>query len=276
MDLQTKYQIFCDGNFLMIDGDALPYMFGWVHRTHTEVTEMDRALDSWFEDLKLLSGAKTYVGVLAHPEAQCFRIEEYKFKRYKGSRTDKEQDPGMAFWMPYVKGILLEKYGFIHAPQHVETDDVIAYLGTELSIESPDGYIGWMASPDKDMKQIAGYHLDYRKMIDGGGIKNEIITKDQATLHWCMQMLCGDSTDTIAGIPGTGEKKAADLLAKGTPFTWRAQVQEAYQKYFGSYYGDIIYDETYAAVTLMHPGNKYWSVHSYPLESYLCSVHQFK
>ena len=84
------------------------------------------------------------------------------------------------------------------------------------------------------------------------------MTSTEAKYNWCMQMLMGDSADNIAGIPGMGEKKAAELLKSVDEIMWGTTVKRAYEKHFGPYYGPIIYAETEATVTMMTPEHPLW------------------
>jgi hypothetical protein len=260
---------FSEGNLLVIDGDALPYMLGWHHRDSRDIPRMHRAIDSWFQDFFLLSAADAYVGILS-PGTKCFRYEVYKYKPYKGNRPPKEE--WMSFWEPHIRAYLQTQYGFVKAPDHLETDDVVAALGIGLphmlkSMGSDK--FPYICSPDKDLKQIPGYHLDYRKVGENEAIKSELVSVEQASYNWCMQMLCGDSTDNIAGVPKIGEKKAAELLKSVEPFRWKAAVKVKYLEYFSDYYGEIIYNQTCAAVTMMTPTHPLWPQYEFDRDYYL-------
>jgi hypothetical protein len=119
-----------------------------------------------------------------------------------------------------------------------------------------------ICSPDKDLRQIPGQHYCYKTG------KQHQVSAEKALWNWCMQMLCGDDTDNIAGVPGMGPKKSEKLLEEGCSFEWRDIVKLAYQKYFGAYYGDIIYQETAAAITLMSPAHPLWETFGFDVGKY--------
>ena len=259
-----------NGNLLVIDGDALPYMIGWHHREHRDVIEVQRAVDVWMRDFFICTSADEYLGIIGSG-AKCFRYDVYKYRPYKGNRQG-EKDEWIVFWEPVIRNWLTQRWGFKKAPDHLETDDVVATAGST----SFRGRNLLICSPDKDLKQIPGYHVDYRKLIDGGGIHTESIDAKQALYRWCIQMLCGDSTDNITGVPGLGPKKADALLASVDEFQWKSAVREAYQKYFGNYYGNIIYSETEYTLTMMTPNHPLWETYGFDFVDYPSGIRNVK
>ena len=266
-----------DGNLLVIDADGIAFLLGWVNREHRDVETMHRAIDQWVKELFLLTAATSYIGILASSNESCFRYQVYRYRPYKGNRikSGTEGNEWIEYWEPIVRQYLKDRYGFQEAPPHLETDDVVAHLGEILPhrIQLPI-----ICSPDKDLKQIAGYHLDYRK-VGLEGCKQELISVEEADYRWCMQMLTGDSTDHIAGVPGLGEKKAALLLKEaaenGMGFRvadWKRAVKLAYLKYFGDFYGEMIYQETEATVTMMHTRHPMWESHKFKIDPYLAAI----
>ena len=252
-------------NVMVIDGDAIPFMIGWHHREHQDKSIVYEALDLWFRDLMLLTNSPHYCGVLAPEHGSCFRYKTYRFKPYKGNRksADDGSDDWIKFWEPVIREYLVEKYKFSYAPKGLETDDVLSYLGW-MYHEGPKNLGSFViASPDKDLKQVPGIHLDYRKVGDEACTLVEVDFKT-ATYNLCMQLLCGDTTDNIAGIPGMGPVKAAKLLTEAAvdamfPETmWMNAVKVKYNDYFGDFYGPIIYNETLSAVMLINSTHICW------------------
>lgn len=63
-----------------------------------------------------------------------------------------------------------------------------------------------ICSNDKDMSQIPGWHYDFTK-------KNKYwVSEEEADRWFYIQLLAGDPTDNIPGIPGVGIKTAQKLL----------------------------------------------------------------
>lgn len=237
----------------IIDGDAIPWMIGWHHREHRDIDTVNAVVDRWFEEFLSLNGFTKYIGVVSNRGGTSFRDSTYRYATYKGKRPDATTDPSMdwiLFWKPIIVARLVDKWKFVPSPAHLETDDVVA---TSFYYNSaPDsGCTPVLCSPDKDLKQFPGIHFDYKK--------NECTTlsQQQANYNFYMQMLMGDTTDNIVGIPGMGPKKAELALATDA-MMWETVVKNAYTSYFGKYYGTIIYNETYNTVRMVTPEHPMW------------------
>jgi hypothetical protein len=237
--------------YLLIDGDAIPYLIGWHHRDHNDSALVKQAVDIWMQEFFTVMQRTKYIGVIAPDNAKCFRKELYLYKPYKGNRT---KEDWMTVWEPTIRQHLVDKWNFVKAPVELETDDVIAYLGTELVTRAI------ICSPDKDLKQIPGAHYDYRKATTSDITKSliEIISSDVAERRFWVQMMTGDTTDNINGITGVGEARANKLLSETNNFFWQNTVLNEYIRVYGPHYGTIIYHETYACVKMMIPSHPFW------------------
>ena len=80
-----------------------------------------------------------------------------------------------------------------------------------------------IVSPDKDMRQIKGYHLNLNKLPDGV----EVVTKDLGYQFFLTQCIAGDTCDGYAGATGFGMGKAKKWLDK-YGYTWE-EVVRAYE-----------------------------------------------
>lgn len=231
----------------LIDGDSIAFILGWAHREHQNKEEMYKSIDEFLENLFIMTGATMYYGALAS-DVPCFRYDVYKVKPYKGNRPELKEH--MEFWRPVVTSYLKDKWKFDSCAP-MEADDLIYTAHQELHVSDPAmDYV--ICSPDKDLKQIPGMHYDYRT--------NEfcIIDSHQARYQTYRLMLEGDDSDNIAGIPGFGPKKAEAKLkllleTNGLPEAYHATVLEAYQRHFGPYYGNLIFQETMATISLRAP-----------------------
>ena len=94
-----------------------------------------------------------------------------------------------------------------------EADDIMATLCRRLACDDLDVFL---VSRDKDLDQLLNDHVrmydpgkdvifDVQAMIEAKGYGPDMAVE--------AQMLIGDSTDNIKGVPGVGPKKAAQLLA---------------------------------------------------------------
>jgi ribonuclease HI len=148
--------------------------------------------------------------VLEPPREKTFRREIYP--QYKANRDAIPAE--LALQLPYIRKILqalnipaLEAPGF-------EADDVIATLAGRYAAE---GVQVTVVTGDKDLMQIvsAGISLlDTMKESRCG--PQEVIGRFGVPAELVPDVLglAGDSADNIPGVPGIGEKTAADLVRK--------------------------------------------------------------
>jgi hypothetical protein len=156
---------------------------------------------------------------LAHPQ--------YKFKRKQNK------------WVYMIRKALLEM-DFAHVHDEWEADDLIK----EKALELDERYI--ICSLDKDLKQIHGFHFDYYRPVpkerqyDAYGNREIIqcrgltyVSFEEAQLFFWTQMLSGDATDNITGIPSIGKKRAEVILAGVEVDNMEYVVKEKYREVFG-------------------------------------------
>lgn len=129
---------------------------------------------------------------------------------YKSNRDGKKKPLGYYG----VQNALFLKYKTISL-DWLEADDVI---GIEATREGADVVV---CSADKDMKQVPGRH--YHPTAQ----EHSVVTHDEADAWHMIQTLAGDPTDGYSGCPGTGVKRAGELIA-ATPRRgwWRAVVEK--------------------------------------------------
>jgi len=84
-----------------------------------------------------------------------------------------------------------------------EADDLLRIWSNEAYDNLEEAII---CSIDKDLLCIPGLHYRLKEKII---IK---VTAKEAMRHYFEQIICGDSTDNIPGLPGIGKVKAAKLL----------------------------------------------------------------
>jgi 5'-3' exonuclease len=236
----------------LVDADSIVYILAWHYKDFDEIASdvVKQACDKMVQSILMNAKATHYIGSFSSPKN--FRHEKYLYAPYKGARKEKEDY--VARWEPIIKDHLCEKWNFI-IPTDLEADDIICAL---WYLQNPEDKLNTViASPDKDLRQIPTWHLDYRKMDDG----MKLIDIDQANINFWKQMLMGDSTDNVKAIPGLGEVKVGKLfneLADKEDWTLQQCVKEQYIKYFGDYYGDIIYQETLLTIQLLQPTHIMW------------------
>lgn len=233
----------------LIDGDSIIYIIAWKFKDHdpSDISadmEVRATVDQLVQGIFLAVDAGFYMGVLGHDTHKSFRYEAAKYKPYKGTRREKDQ--WVADWEPAIRDQLLQRWKFGTYP-HLEADDLVA-----LAWWSNNDHI--VCSPDKDLRQLAGTHFDYKKT------EFTEVSKEQADYNLAFQMLVGDTSDNVAGLPGYGEKKAREKLTQLQEHQFPIMiVQQEYLKYFGPHYGQIIFEENLGVLELMNPLHKHYN-----------------
>jgi DNA polymerase-1 len=228
----------------LIDGDSMVYILAHNHQEHRDIKVMEESVHGFMEDLFLMGCLDVYAGALKPTEGTLFREKVYSMAPYKGNRTQ-EVSEHYAFWKPVITGILIDHYGFVSIPG-LEADDIVAYLAEQVYAWDTSHALT-VFSPDKDLRQFAGFFINY------GRETADVIAVDanQAAYNFWYQMLVGDSSDNIKGIPGTGEKKAKEILRGLDSDKYREVVLDKYTRHFGEYYGPKIFEETYDTLRLV-------------------------
>jgi hypothetical protein len=156
---------------------------------------------------------------ISGPSDQNFRKQVATIKPYKGNRKDA--------WRPTyekeIKDYIVRRWrGTVTEGQ--EADDAMGIAQCEVSFGQ-----SCIVTNDKDLDMIPGLHYNF--------VTDERYVVDEQTAAWVFwrQMLTGDSTDNILGIPGIGEKKSYDLLAEiwDSPSHMRDKVWSLYVQTYG-------------------------------------------
>jgi hypothetical protein len=204
----------------LIDGDIIRYEVGFGAETMAK--SMGSALPSWdmvdaFLEARLseiLAATKATSYQLYMTEGKTFRFALAQSRPYKGQRVEKKpwHFANMTAHMANVLGA--------QVVQHVEADD-------QLAIDHlASGGTTVLCSRDKDLRQVPGLFYSWELghqpsfgpvLIDSLGsltLKDGKSPKLTGTgyMFFCAQMLMGDPTDNIPGLPGYGPVAAYELL----------------------------------------------------------------
>ena len=211
----------------LIDGDSLIYYEMNKPTLEEALDSLDGRLHQMFEEVK----ATKYAGFLT--SGKCFRYNAAKTKPYKGNR--KYGNKPIIF--PALKEYLRQEWNFISIPE-LEADDLVSVYHDPMKTV--------ICSPDKDV-------LYQNKIHNYNYGKAEFVAVDETEsirFLW-KQMLMGDSTDGIQGIPKVGPKTAdtwlKDLLSHEMP----AFVLEKYIEKFGTSEGIHKFVETFKLVYIL-------------------------
>ena len=246
---------------LLVDGDILLYRCGFaVEKTHYLVTTSD-STNLEFTTHKDAKEQAGQVGIIwsrkeVQPEefayeavntvlqsfynkfspssidlflsdSATFRHRLAKSKPYKGNR-DQLHKP---VYYAELKDFLLSR-GAIILPD-VEADDAMSIEATK----DPNGTI--IVSIDKDMLQVPGNHYNW--------VKDEFTKQTKKDADWALatQIITGDSTDNIPGLPGAGPAAAKKLLdgAKSSKDLME-RVVKAYKEYDPENWNAYLWEQT--------------------------------
>lgn len=179
---------------LAVDGDILAYRTAAVCEDHFEGAATS-ILDSTLRDISTDTGIHE-MRIYVSGEFN-FRYKVAKTKPYKGNRATMVRPRLLDFCKQY----LVERYGAI-VVDGFEADDAIA---TDMTV---NGAVH--CGIDKDMLQVAGDHYNYVKKE-----WKEINEGDAELILW-RQVLMGDASDNVPGLPRVGEKTAEAKIQSQT------------------------------------------------------------
>lgn len=148
-----------------------------------------------------------------------YRDRVATIRPYKGNRIGTPKP----FWYKEIKEYLIYNHGAI-VVDGMEADDAVGidqYANKDRSTV--------IVSPDKDLKCIPGWHFNPIK--EGADV--EYITLQEANLNFWRQVITGDTSDNIQGIPKAGIKKAEAILKDIESFSdMQCAVLKAYEDKF--------------------------------------------
>lgn len=214
---------------LLIDGDVLLYRFGFRGQDEAdfgegvvcEWTSPEAArteVDVFIKQLVRTCGCSTPFICLSGPSKEIFRYDI--LPTYKHNRQDAEKP----YLFHELKEHFEETYPIVRKPV-LEADDSMGILSTK----NPGKYV--IASIDKDLVQIPGYHYNWSH-----DDKPKWIGEREADKCFFKQTLSGDPVDGFSGVPQIGAKKAEKIINQlfmdGDPTTeevW-AVILAQYQK----------------------------------------------
>ena len=205
----------------IIDGDALLWRIGFAIKDDEPIEYCLSTLRSVIEKiLAKFPDHGWYRMYIGHETSKNFRHEIATTKEYKGNRKDKPKPKYFHEMREYLIGV----WGAI-VVDGIESDDA---CGTDQWYFKDKSTV--LVAIDKDLNMIPGWHYNW--------VKDELkyISLKEANLFFFKQMITGDSTDNIPGIPGLGAKWAErNLLLEDTIDVLEEKVYNEYKEYNKKY-----------------------------------------
>lgn len=235
---------------LLIDADSAIYKAGLSNETRTYIALSQELLtlaefrykkdyDAWLAAQEnkddIISARSREVGPLGftlgnvkriildnmlatpHTSYQLFVQGEDNFRYDIYSQYKANRDPdSKPVHIAEIKKYLVERWGALVVDGE-ETDDRVSWLQCTMPVET------CIVSIDKDLLNTPGWHYNY----DTGELFE--VSEQDAELHFARQLLTGDSTDNIPGLPRVGKKTAEKILPEWVP-DWMDIVKAEYDK----------------------------------------------
>lgn len=190
----------------IIDADSMIYIVAYKFRTKKVANMVKINLNQFISELLNEAQATHYIGFFGASDKKT--VPNFRYAVDPDYKKNRPETPDfITKWRPTIHQEMEDHWGF--APvMGIEADDAVAIAKAKYEGEYDEIVI---ITADKDLKQIPGtIHFDMNKHKF---TEIDTITADR---FFAEQMLKGDTTDNIKGIPGIGPKRAADLVSSCT------------------------------------------------------------
>ncbi len=201
------------GKIQLIDADYLPYAYG----NYLE-EDIPRIVTFWFEKIFKRLNSRNAIIFLKQIPQDNFRYNIAVNRPYKGTRNRElpiSYNCIINYITTYYQGVTVK---------FAETDDAIAMAAKMLRDKGIDYVI---VSDDKDLNMIHGWHYKHTKdklvyardevviessvkVVEDIPVYSEVLEAYGELKLW-LQMILGDTSDNIEGIPNYGINKIQDL-----------------------------------------------------------------
>lgn len=254
--IQNAIEKVKENKIALLDADYIKYIV--CSRRHKEILleKKEDGVELHQKEEKIISLTKDYLsenifGKISDPILFCFSGKSYNTfrnyvcftKEYKAKRNYDENYEGESADSLKVMKYIMNNYVSLLFDD-LEADDIVAALQDENT---------YIISKDKDLKQVPGLHYDFKTN------KTYEITKEEAAYNLAYQLLIGDSTDNIPGLPKYGPKKAEAFLSAITkPRDYILHVLKLYQDNYGVFIGTDMFTENWNLVKMRENRGEYF------------------
>lgn len=219
------------------DADFLPFYVGFTKKGEEDKTleQCIEKCDDFISNINRYARAEYYVGYLT--QGKCFRYDINS--SYKSNRKYEN----MPKYLKEIRQHLRNRYNFISQEGWEADDLVVSFKAQNKQYESI------IVSPDKDVLNIPGKHLNPRKM------EFKETSEDEASEFFWKSMITGDTIDGIKGIPGKG-KVYADEMWSNYQREWdkpyaSSHILNDYVHLLGEYKGIQEFTKNYLSLKLV-------------------------
>jgi 5'-3' exonuclease len=224
----------------LIDGDSISYIIGWTCRNlDTSLTSYQIVLqttDKFVQDILTATKCDGYAGFLGgvHPTFRHMLNSSYKANRGL-TKPD---------WWNQWGGIInqrLRAHWKFYYVEGIEAEDAVGMIAHSLNYQDVT-----LAHIDKDLNQIPGIHYNYNTLV------SKTISPQEAAFNLWKQVMTGDTTDNLPGLPGIGPKKA-ELVLNTSSFIddYKHRTLRKFCDQLGEYQGMIQFSECYVMVKIL-------------------------
>ena len=280
-----------NGRTALVDGDILVYLAGfasqktiWTHMPSGEWFEGKEAANKWFKEendapkVGIMKWMKENwkddewdSEIVVEPWSNCQFIIDNKLrecmqvndchdirvfltpkttfrhalavtKEYKGNRKDTPKP----VYKDEITKYLKESWG-AETGDNIEADDLLGINQTTNTV---------ICSNDKDLRMIPGEHYNFAPKKED---EQQFHLMDElgGDRWFFVQLIAGDSTDNIQGIPGYGVAKAEkivdEFLDDGDWHGLAGEIEELYCQHYPANYREAL-EEHAALVWILHAG----------------------
>lgn len=219
----------------ILDADFIPFFVCYNKKGKPEKSADDciKLCDDFIRNMNGFTRADKYGGYLT--KGKCFRYTVNP--DYKSNR----KYTNMPAFMTEVKEHLIGKHNFTWQEGY-EADDLVV----SFKAQNPQ-YDVIIVSPDKDILNLEGKHLNPRKMAW------KRTTKQEAEDYFWSSMIIGDQIDGIKGIPGKGPAAAEMMVVncKIKAEEMHSKVLTMYIECFGEYEGIREFHKNYMSLKMV-------------------------
>ena len=198
-----------DGPIVLVDGDSIAYAAG-AQASEEECKKKVEEIFTRIYERCQPSEIKIYLEDWKAPKIN-FRSHVAVSRKYK-DRTGSKKPEYLTLARELISSVAIdcdtpfemeyEEVSF-EAVSYIESEDAVAIAHEWLVSEGKKAII---ARIDKDLAQVPGVHYNYFRD------EMSVIDSQTALVNFYTQLLIGDATDSITGLPGVGKKTAEKLL----------------------------------------------------------------